>query len=112
MFGRRFSSVFASTPSTRNQVNVDPRFIILRSDYTITSPASIGEGGCSSVFIGNYNNKTVAVKQFKIDNVTFPVNANMLLKESEQLAGLNHPNVIKFIAVCPSAGSLLLKICL
>lgn len=70
---------------------------------------SIGERGCSSVYIGNYNNKTVAVKQFKIDNVALPVNTNMLMKEAEQLAGLNHPNVIKFMAVCPSAGLLLLE---
>jgi serine/threonine protein kinase len=109
MSGRLFSSVFASTPSTLKQVNVDPRFIILETDYTITSATPIGEGGCSSVFKGRYNNKTVAVKRFKIDNVTLPVNTNMLLKEAEELQGLNHSNVIKFIAVCPSTGCLLLE---
>lgn len=83
MSGCHFSSVFASTSSTRNRVNIDPYFIILQSDYTINSPVPKGEGGCSSVFVGNYNNKNVAVKRFKIDNVTLPVNANMLLKEAE-----------------------------
>ena len=74
MSSRHFSSVFASTSSNRNRVNprvnLDPRFIILQSDYTINSPVPIGEGGCSSVFVGNYKNKNVAVKRFKIDNVT------------------------------------------
>lgn len=106
---RLFLSVFASTPSTWKQVNVDPCFIILETDHTITSPTPIGEGGCSSVFKGRYNYKTVAVKRFKIDNVTLPANANMLLKEAKELHGLNHSNVIKFVAVCPSTGCLLLE---
>jgi len=80
------------------------------SDFTVENDVPIGMGGCSSVYVGAFQGRLVAVKRYSIANPEVSPVREMLLKEAESMLRLDHVNIIKCFGVCLKRGCLVLEL--
>ncbi|KAG8688827.1 hypothetical protein FRC08_011241, partial [Ceratobasidium sp. 394] len=86
-----FSSTMGSMRVPRS-----PQWIINESDIRIDENSPLGRGGFGTVFKGQWNGATVAVKRLVKD-----ASAETLLREVETWQGLRHPHVVQFFGASP-----------
>ena len=84
--------------------------ILLESDFSVENDVPIGVGGCSSVYVGKFQERLVAVKRYSIANPELSPAREMLLKEAETILRLDHINIIKCFGVCLKRGCLVLEL--
>ncbi|QRW07445.1 Serine/threonine-protein kinase [Ceratobasidium sp. AG-Ba] len=86
---------FSSTTGSM-RVHRTPQWVINESDIKIDENSPLGRGGFGTVFKGQWNGATVAVKRLVKD-----ASAETLLREVETWQGLRHPHVVQFFGASP-----------
>ncbi|KAG9121021.1 hypothetical protein FRC07_003196, partial [Ceratobasidium sp. 392] len=86
-----FSSTVSSSRAPRS-----PQWVITENDIKIDENSPLGRGGFGTVFKGQWNGATVAVKRLVKD-----ASAETLLREVETWQGLRHPHVVQFFGASP-----------
>ncbi|KAG8732397.1 hypothetical protein FRC12_019287, partial [Ceratobasidium sp. 428] len=86
-----FSSTMSSSRAPRC-----PQWVITENDIKIDENSPLGRGGFGTVFKGQWNGATVAVKRLVKD-----ASAETLLREVETWQGLRHPHVVQFFGASP-----------
>jgi hypothetical protein len=64
--------------------------LLLESDFSVENDVPIGVGGCSSVYVGTFQGRLVAVKRNSIANPELSPAREILLKEAEIMLCLDH----------------------
>jgi serine/threonine protein kinase len=63
----------------------------------------IGKGGFGSVYRGIWEGIDVAIKQCHLENLTFDL-LQEFIKEAKIMHKCQHPNIVKFFAICVKQG--------
>jgi hypothetical protein len=84
---RSFSSKTANASSLQAII---AEKLLLESDFSVENDVPIGVGGCSSVYVGTFQGRLVAVKRYSIVNPELSPAREMLLKEAETMLCLDH----------------------
>jgi hypothetical protein len=84
---RSFSSKTANASSLQAII---AEKLLLESDFSVENDVPIGVGGCSSVYVGTFQGRLVAVKRNSIANPELSPAREILLKEAEIMLCLDH----------------------
>ena len=88
-----------SSPTAARSLLPD-KFKLSEQDISFRIDEQIGKGGSATVYAGNFGLLSVALKVFNFDKPSLPGNQLLLLKETEELVALHHPNIVTCFGLC------------
>ena len=90
----------------QSNVEIDSNFVVLPDQLVLNE--IIYNGIAAKVCKGTFGGSVVAVKQFNL-NTTLKAYADMLRKEANLLAPLDHRNLVKFLGCCVEQRALIFE---
>ncbi|KAI9565120.1 hypothetical protein GHT06_008889 [Daphnia sinensis] len=104
------SRSFTSTSPPTSQAIIPAKNILSAADYILSCNIPLSVGWCSSVYLGSFQGKNVAVKCFSLSHPDMQPAKGILLKEAQEILKIDHSNVIKCMGVCIEKGSIVLEL--